>query len=217
MARFIYTAKKKDGELYKGSAEVADRFELYSLIRHDEGHLVSISEDTSSNIWNVEYWLAKLSSVSEYEKILFARNLGAMLSAGLTLSRALAVMERQTKNQKLLSMLNTISNAIRQGSSFHEALQHTNGMFSDVFVAMVRAGEESGNLSEALLLVADQLERAHNLKKKVRSALIYPSIIITAILAIGAFMMIEVVPSLAKTFIELKATLPLSKIGRAHV
>lgn len=210
MTRFIYTAEKKDGEVYKNSADVADRFEIYSLIRREGGRLISISEDASSNVWNVEYWSAKLSSVSEYEKILFARNLGAMLAAGLALSRALAVIERQTKNQKLVSLVNNISNGIRQGGTFHDSLQHSGSAFSDVFIAMVRAGEEGGNLSETLLLVADQMERVHNLKKKIQSALIYPSIIVFAILIIGAFMMVEVVPSLAQTFSELKATLPLS-------
>src|SRR3989344_660371 len=99
--RFTYTAEKADGEVYKSLAEAADRFELYGIVRQEGGKLISVEESGGTGWFSMSYWNAALSHISEYEKILLARNLGAMLSAGLALARALSVLERQTKNAKM--------------------------------------------------------------------------------------------------------------------
>ncbi len=210
MAHFTYTAEKSDGEVYQGVAEAADRFELYQLIRREGGKVTSVSEESKRGILSLEYWNSLFSSVKEYEKILFARNLGAMLSAGLSLARALAVMERQTKNPKLKSTIAELEGRVRAGDPLHTALALFPKVFPDLFVAMVRAGEEGGDLPASLLVVADQTERIYDLKRKIRSAMIYPVIILIAIVGIGIVMMIEVVPTLAQTFAESNAVLPLS-------
>ena len=150
------------------------------------------------------------SRIKEYEKILFARNLGAMLSAGLSLARALSVMQRQTKNLKLARTIGELENSVKRGDPLHKALEQFPTIFPHLFVAMVRAGEEGGDLPASLLVVADQTERIYDLKRKVRSAMIYPCIIVFAIVVIGILMMIYVVPTLASTFAESNATLPLS-------
>ncbi|MBI5470644.1 type II secretion system F family protein [Candidatus Kaiserbacteria bacterium] len=210
MARFTYTAEKNDGEIYKGVGEAADRFELYGQVRREGGKILSVSEDTSNVWWNIRYWNAKFSTVTEYDKILFARNLGAMLSAGLSLSRALAVIERQTKNVKLSMVVSQISSDIRHGETLHASVAKWPHVFPNLFAAMVRAGEEGGDLSASLTLIADQMERMYTLKKKIRGAMIYPCIIIIAIIGIGILMMIEVVPTLSATFKEMHAQLPSS-------
>jgi type IV pilus assembly protein PilC len=210
MARFNYTAEKAGGEIYKGVAQAQDRFELYEIVRREGGKIVSVSEDSSSKIWSIGYWNAAFSTVKEYDKILMARNLGAMLGAGLSLSRALAVLERQAKNPKLSATISQVGSDVRRGDTLHTALVKFPRVFSGLFVAMVRAGEEGGNLADALQVIADQMERMYVLKKKVRGALIYPGIIVCAILGIGVFMMVNVVPSLAQTFTEMNVPLPES-------
>ncbi len=206
--KFTYTAEKSDGEVYKGVAEAADRFELYGIVRQEGGKILSLEEAGGSGWRSMAYWNAKISRVSEYEKILFARNLGAMLGAGLALARALAVIERQTKNPKMSSVISQLSSDIRRGESFHAALAKFPRVFPKLFVAMVRAGEEGGDLSSSLAVTSDQMERMYDLKKKIRGALIYPCIILIAIVGIGVLMMIEVVPTLAQTFKEMNADLP---------
>ncbi|KKW30256.1 MAG: Type II secretion system F domain protein [Candidatus Kaiserbacteria bacterium GW2011_GWC2_52_8b] len=191
MARFSYTAEKTGGDVYKGIAEARDRFELYDVVRREGGKLIALSEESHNKKWSLRYWNAKLTTVKEYDKVLFARNLGAMLGAGLSLARALSVLERQTKNP-------------------HVALAKFPNMFSRIFVAMVRSGEEGGDLSGSLGTMADQMERMYQLKKKIRSALIYPAVVIVAIVGIGALMMVNVVPTLAQTFEEMNAELPAS-------
>src|SRR3989344_530586 len=102
-----------------------------------------------------------------YEKILFARKLGAMLGAGLSLARALSVMERQIKNPKMSPIVRELSSDVRRGDAVNVSLAKSPGVFSKLLVAMVRAGEEEGNLPASLAVVADQMERMYNLKKKV--------------------------------------------------
>ena len=210
--KFIYTAEKSDGEVYKGIAEAADRFELYSVVRREGGKIISVGEDAGSSMLSIGYWNAKLTSVKEMDKILMARNLGAMLGAGLSLARALAVLERQTKNLRLSAAISQISSDVRRGETLHASLNKFPRIFSNLFIAMVRAGEESGTLPDALKVVSDQMERMYDLKKKIRGAMIYPCIILVAIVGIGILMMIYVVPTLAQTFTEMNATLPTSTL-----
>ncbi len=210
MALFSYTAQKADGEVYKGTVETTDRFEVYQTIRSEGGHLISIEEVSNTKWWSISYLNKKFTTIKEYDKILMARNLGAMLSAGLSLARALAVLERQTKNPRLASTINQIAEAVRRGENLHSTLQKFPSIFSNLFVAMVRAGEEGGDLPGSLKVISGQMERMYELKKKVRGALIYPCIILIAIVIIGVVMMIVVVPTLAQTFAEMDADLPHS-------
>ncbi len=208
MARFSYTAEKAGGEIYKGVAEAKDRFELYGLVRQEGGKILSVEEARSGNWLDLGGWNISFARITEYEKILFARNLGAMLSAGLSLARALAVMERQTKNKKMAAVVAQVASDVRRGETLHAALAKFPKVFPNLFIAMVRAGEEGGDLPASLSVVSDQMERMSALKKKIRGALIYPCIILIAIFGIGVVMMIEVVPTLAQTFKEMNATLP---------
>ncbi|MBI2030290.1 type II secretion system F family protein [Candidatus Kaiserbacteria bacterium] len=210
MAHFSYNATKSNGEPYTGTAEASDRFELYQAIRREGGHLVSVKEERKNQYLSLQYWNLKVAHVGEYERILFARNLGAMLSAGLALTRALSVIERQSKNAKLTYVVSQVGSDVRHGDNLNTALSKFPDVFSNVFIAMVRAGEEGGDLTGSLTTVADQMERMYDLKKKIRGALIYPSVILVAMVGIAFLMMTEVVPTLASTFTEMKATLPAS-------
>lgn len=210
MARFTYTAEKAGGEVYKGVAQARDRFELYDIVRREGARILSVEEDSKKGILSFQYWNAKITTVPEYEKILFARNLGAMLGAGLSLARALTVLERQTKNARLSTVVADLSSSVRRGETLHAALAQFPNVFPKLFVAMTRAGEEGGQLSQSLIIVSDQMERMYVLKKKIRGALLYPAIIVIAIVGIGVFMMINVVPTLAQTFSEMGAELPAS-------
>lgn len=210
VAHFTYTAEKTSGETYKGVADARDRFEVYEVVRREGGKILSIEEDRSGSLWSMRYWNLMLTRVKEYDKILFARNLSAMISAGLPLSRALAVIERQTRNIKLQDVVAEIASAVRRGEPLHAAFGKYPRVFSSLFVAMVRAGEEGGDLAASLGLVGDQMERVYDLKKKIRGALMYPSIIVFAIIGVGYLMMTNVVPTLAQTFSEMKVELPAS-------
>lgn len=154
MGKFSYTAEKSGGEVYKGVATARDRFELYEIVRREGGRIISVAEESHKGILSLKYWNAKISSVPEYEKILFSRNLGAMLGAGLSLARALAVIERQTKNAKLSEVVSELSSAVRRGETLHSALAQFPHVFPKLFIAMTRAGEEGGQLSGSLQILS---------------------------------------------------------------
>ena len=163
MARFTYTAQKADGEVYNGTAIAQDRFELYNIIRREGGHMLSLQLDRSDNQLSPMYWLGKITTVPMQQKILFTRNLGVMLSAGLPLSRALAVMERQTKDSHLVHAISEISSDVRHGGTLHDSLQKYPKIFPRLTIAMVRAGEEGGDLSASLIVASEQMEHASDL------------------------------------------------------
>ena len=132
-----------------------------------------------------------------------------MLGAGLTLSRALSVIERQTHNRSLKKIVTDLEDQVKKGTGFHEGLARHPKVFSKLFVAMTKAGEESGKLSDTLAIVARQMDQSYTLTKKVQGAMIYPSIILSAIVVIGALMLVYVVPTLSSTFKSLGVELPL--------
>ena len=149
-----------------------------------------------------------IGTVKLSDKIIFTRNMAAMIDAGLTISRALTVMQRQMKNPIFKRTLKQIDDYIRSGSSFSDALRKFPKIFSPLFVAMVHAGEEGGVLGDSLRTIAQQMDRAYTLKKNIRGALIYPTIVIIAMVIIGILMLLYVVPTLSSTFEELGADLP---------
>lgn len=213
MATFHITAVRKDNESYDETIEAADRFQVYREIRKRGDHLVEINEEGKRNYLSLAFIDEALATVTADEKVMLTRNLAAMLEAGLTTSRALAVMEKQTRNKKLQSVLSSLISDVRRGGTFSASLEKYKNIFSPLLISMVRAGEESGKLSEALRVVSMQMDRANRLKKKIRGALMYPSIVLIAMVGIGILMLIYVVPTLTQTFEELGTELPATTQG----
>jgi len=207
MAIFRYKVIK-DGERLEDVREAADKFALSQALER-EGYAVIWVEDEANRKKEKIDVLAFLKRISTHDRISFARNLGAMINAGLPLTRALSVLNRQSVNQKLKEVLLGITTSISQGKTLSESLKLYPKVFSNLFVSMVKAGEESGNLSGSLRLVSDQLEKNYLLIKKVRGALMYPAVIFCIMMMIGILMMVYVVPTLTTTFQELKVQLPL--------
>jgi len=206
--QFSYIAQR-DNEVYSGVIDAKDRFEVYARIRAEGGEVISVKSAAASR-WSLSYWNERLSTIKEHDKIVMATNLAAMIEAGLSIARALAVVERQTKNPRLKSIVASIRGDIQKGEPLYVALRKHPAVFSNLFVAMVRAGEESGTLGSALRSVAEQLDSSYQLKKRIKGALLYPSIVLVAIGIIGFLLMTKVVPTLAATFKELGAELPAS-------
>ncbi len=208
MSHFIFKARKLSGEVYKGEKDANDHFELYKLLRDQGDEVVEYKEKKSSAKWNLNFSFSIFGAVKAVEKINFARNLGAMLEAGLALSRALVVIEKQTKNPAFKKIINSLIQEIDTGITLSDAMAKHPRAFPKLFVAMVQAGEQSGTLAESLKIVALQAESAYALDKRIKGAMMYPSVILTAMVIIGILMFVYVVPTLLKTFTELKIKLP---------
>jgi type IV pilus assembly protein PilC len=213
MTTFTYLGKRSDGTEVKETVDVADRYAVYEIARTN-GHTVSRIEETKafslSRLLNVDKLNVLLSRVKQDELVMLTKNLSSMLNAGLPLSRALSVIERQSKNPKLKETMKSVRESISRGDPLHVALKAFPKVFSRLYVAMVRAGEESGSLAPALETIGHQLERASSLRKKIKGAMIYPLIVISVMTVIGVLMMIFVIPTITSTFVKLEIELPLA-------
>jgi len=209
MPLFHYSALTSNGETVQGTKQADDRFALYKEIER-EGKTVTSYKEVQKGAFSIASLSHLFSHVSAEDVIMFARNVSAMIIAGLSLTRALAVMERQSRKPRMKEILSHLMEKIEKGGTFHDALSDYSTVFSSLMIAMVKAGEESGNLSDSLAVVAVQMDRAHQLKKKIKGALIYPSIILIALVAIGILLLTFVVPTLQATFEQLAIELPTS-------
>lgn len=207
LTKYRYTAVR-DGSEYTGVLKAKDRFAVYARVRSEGGEILQVERVSGLTLGGLKTINARLSTVKEVDKILFARNLAAMLSAGLSITRALSVADRQTKSPKLNMILKQLSSRVRKGDPLSSALAEHPSTFSHLFTAMVQAGEEGGNLAESLSSIAVQMDKSYKLKKRVKSAMIYPAIVLMAMVLIGYLMMTQVVPTLKKTFEEVGVDLP---------
>jgi type IV pilus assembly protein PilC len=214
MAKFTYTGTMKDGgQKVTETVEAADKYAVYSIARLS-GHIVTSVRTSDAfsfarfiNMEKINFFLTR---VKQDELVMMTRNLASMLKAGLPLSRALSVNERQTKNLRMKGIMKSVRESIGKGDPFHVGLKVFPETFSQLYVAMVRAGEESGGLAPALQTIATQLERSSNLRKKIKGAMIYPIIVVSVMLIIGVLMMIYVIPTLTETFRKMNIELPAS-------
>jgi type IV pilus assembly protein PilC len=208
--KFKYKAQDSKGDFVEEFAEAQDTFMLARNLKERDLILISAKPVDSSKFAHIIQSILNFGTVTTNEKIMFGKNLSSMLEAGLALSRAIEVIGRQSRNKKFKYVTNELNNSIKSGDSLSGALGKFPNVFSKLFVSMVRAGEESGDLVGALGIVSSQMEKTNELKKKIRGAMIYPGVIITAMLGIGIFMLIFIVPTLTKTFTELNVDLPAS-------
>ena len=207
--KFKYKIQDKNNEVIEGVAESTDRFSLARDFREKGQVPIMIEELDGKGGFS---FLKKnlFARVKLSEKIMFTNNLSGMLSAGLSLSRALSILEKQSTNQTFTDILHNLVDDISKGNTLSEAMKKYPKVFSGVFVPMVHAGEESGSLPNTLKEVGLNLKKSYDLNKKIKGAMTYPTIILCAMIVIGIFMMVYVVPTLTSTFKEIGSELPSS-------
>jgi len=205
---YKYQAKKITGEETSGTMEASSKTDLAVKLR-EQGYIPTLVKEKNEKSRSASF-LSRFGLVSGADKIMFAKNLGVMLSAGLPITRALEILSRQTGNRYFGQTIISLMNDAKKGDFLSGAMKKFPKIFSKLFVAMVKTGEESGQLSESLGLAGLQLEKDYILMRKVKGAMMYPAIILIAMVLIGVFMFIYVVPTLVATFKELNVDLPLS-------
>lgn len=151
---------------------------------------------------------ALTNRVGTKDKIIFSRQLSTLVNAGLPLAQSLRTVSDQTENKKLKSVINDVITSIEGGSTLAGAFAKHPDIFSDVYIALVTAGETSGTLDEALERIANQQEKDAELMGKVKGALVYPIIVLVVILGVVGFLLFTVVPQIEKLYEDLGAELP---------
>jgi len=208
MPRYSYLAKTRNGVSKRGVLEVKDEHELAKTLREEGCILIRAELDEGKK--RKEFPFSFSWKVSLVDKTMFARNLRVMIMAGVPIPRSLNILTEQIKSKKFKKALLKIKEEIIKGESFSTALSQHPSIFAEVFVNMIKVGEESGTLEEVLDVLTIQMEKEHEIKSKIKGAMIYPAVIISAMIVIGIIMLIVVVPKLSALFEQLNIELPLT-------
>ncbi|MEI6627284.1 MAG: type II secretion system F family protein [bacterium] len=158
----------------------------------------------------IDDYIQKIQKVPVTAKVFLLQNLSIMIKAGIPLAESLKTLTTQTSNKKLKMILTAVSDKINQGKNFGESLEDYKDDFDEMFINMIKSGEISGKLEETLKTLYLQTKKDYELKGKIKSAMIYPIIILCAMLGIGIFIMLFILPNLTKVFTDMNIELPLA-------
>lgn len=207
--QFTYTARDAQGKTLQGTIDSVSRFTAAKELR-DRGILPLSLTEIKTEVSFSDKFAKFFGKVKLHEKIIFTHNLAGMLKAGLPLFRAIEVLKKQNKNPALEDVFVGLLSTIDKGGTLSDGFAKFPKVFSPLMVSMVRAGEESGNLSNTLGDIGVNLQKTYDLNRKIKSAMMYPSIIVAAIFIIATLMLMFVVPTLTKIFKEFGTALPAS-------
>lgn len=196
---FSYIAIKRNGQTVNSEIEANDRAAAISALVNRDLKLVDIKEKNVKSSFS----FSRKKNVKSEEIVAFTRQLSAMVSAGVPILRALTSMSSHAESANFKNILNGVAKEIEGGRPFADALAKYPEAFNDVYVNMVRAGEAGGILDDILKRLALQQEKNASMKKKIKSAMTYPTVLI--VITIGAFfgLMIFVLPAIGKTIKDL--------------
>lgn len=209
MPLFKYKIISKAGSVKEGMMDAKDKFSLYHELKLDGSTVIYVEEEKTKGAFSFLTNIKFFDGVKTHDKIVFAKNLSKMLEAGLAVTKALSIMERQSRGS-LKKIIQSLIDSISKGKTLSESMKSFPNTFSTLFVSMVHAGEESGNLSLSLDNVANQMDKSYQLTRKIRGAMMYPAVIFCLMIVIGILMMVYMVPTLTSTFVGLGIKLPLS-------
>jgi general secretion pathway protein F len=211
MPLFRYEAVDGAGELRKEKIEAASQDAVIEQLR-DQGLMPISVEETTSSLLGQSLYLPSLGRrrVAQGEIAILTQQIAKLLNAGLPLDRAMTVLIGIAEEGEVKKLLTRIQEKVRGGSSFADALEAQGGVFSRLYLNMVRAGEAGGSLEVVLGRLSDFMERSKALRDSVKSALIYPIILMTVAGLSVAILLTFVVPQFQQLFEDAGEALPLA-------
>src|SRR5689334_25184647 len=203
MPSFAYVARETaSGREIRSSVEAATEQAAISALLNRNMLVVSIQEKIGKK------GKTGGGSVGLQDLVIFTRQLATMIDAGLAMVQSLQGLAEQTTNKVMRDVIKDVCTRVEGGDSFSEALQKHPKAFSRLYVCMVAAGEKGGLLAEILARLAVYLENAARLRKKVKSAMMYPTVVTVVAILITIFLLIKVVPVFGEIFSSFGAKLP---------
>ncbi len=209
MTKFSYKAKNKNGEIKAGVLDAVNEAALRKKLNESELTLFSLKEAKKNKDINIEF-ITKYLGVPQLEIITFIHLLTVMVKAGLSLSKSLDALARQTTNGKFAKIISSVNVDVTKGNNFADALARHPDVFDDLLVNMVRVGELSGTLDTILELSAEQMRKDYDLKSRVKGAMMYPAVILLVMFAVGIVAMVFIIPKLTAIFTSANVNLPAS-------
>lgn len=204
MPIFKYKAKNEYGESTSGKVEAVTEQAAAGLLRSRGLLVISVKPATET----FDTFGQMFGKASQDDIVTFTRQLATMITAGLPLTDGLRILDQEAK-PAMSKVITGIIREIEGGSTFADSLKQFPEYFSRVYIQLVRAGEAGGVMDEILERLADNLEKQKEFRSKTRGALIYPVIVIIAMLVVAAIMMIFVIPRLTEMYEDFGADLPV--------
>ncbi len=203
MATFAYVGRTRQGAVKKGELSAKNREDAIERLRKQSVTVNSIEEKGGKggdSIWNMEIGG---SSVSGKDIVIFTRQFGTMINAGLPLIQCLDILANQSENKTLRKTLADVKLQVEGGSTFADALRKHPKVFDSLYVNLIHAGEVGGLLDTILNRLSKHIEKAMKLKSAVKSAMVYPSVIVGVSIIVITVLMIWVIPTFAQMFAEM--------------
>jgi type IV pilus assembly protein PilC len=203
MATFAYVGRTRSGAVKKGELSAKTRDEAVDQLRKQSVVVTSLEEKKGGA---GGFDLSKISfgsGLTDKDLVVFTRQFGTMINAGLPLVQCLEILSTQSENKVLRETIGEVKTQVEAGSTFSDALRRHPRVFDDLYVNLVHAGEVGGLLDTILTRLAKYIEKAMKLKGQIKSAMIYPAAILGVAVVVIAVLMIWVIPIFAKMFNEL--------------
>lgn len=199
MATFAYVGRSKSGAVKKGELAAKSRDEAVEQLRKQQVVVTSLEEKAAGQGLSFSFG----SGVSEKDLVIFTRQFGTMINAGLPLIQCLDILATQSENAPLRKAIAEVKVQVEGGSTFSDALRKHPKIFDDLYINMVHAGEVGGLLDTILARLSKHIEKAMKLKGQIKSAMVYPSAILGIATIVIAVLMIWVIPVFEKMFKEM--------------
>lgn len=209
---FLYKATNREGKTVSGTAEVADKAALLALLHKEGLHPVLIETGSTKAKKSGGGFFSRKKKVKLADLVIFTRQLSTMISAGVPLARSLSALQGDAENPYMREVLGSITKDVESGLPLGDAFAKFPNVFSEVYVNMVRAGEEGGILDEILKRLATQVEQDASIRKKIKSAMMYPVVILAVTILAFFGIMLLIVPKIGKILLDLggpNAKLPI--------
>ncbi|MCK4298730.1 MAG: type II secretion system F family protein, partial [Planctomycetes bacterium] len=208
MPTFRYSARTGAGDNVNGTVSAGNQAEALGQLRSQDLTVISLREEIRRREFPLLGRGRLRARVSTEEMVVFTRQFSTMISAGIPLLEALEILAEQVENQGFSRVISRCVEKVRAGSDLSAALADHPGVFPDVYVSMIRAGEASGQLDDILNRLAEYQEAAARLKREIKAAMTYPTISLTLIIFIAMFLMLFIVPKFKEIYDGLNVEIP---------
>ncbi|MFH1412881.1 MAG: type II secretion system F family protein [bacterium] len=208
MPFFKYKVVNKDYEKEQGTIEAASEQQVENVLLEKGYQIISVRKSLSDQLFK-HHFNRFFNRVKAKDLVVFFRQFSVLISASITLTQSLRILSDQIENPSMRSILIEVSNDVDTGERLSDSMEKHGSIFSDFHVSVVRSGEKSGKLDESLGYLADEEEKNYDIVKKLKNAMMYPAIVLTAMITVGILMMIFVVPKLVDIFEEVGGQLPI--------
>ncbi len=208
MSTFVYKVRDVRGILSRGELEADTRAAVAASLRGKGLTVVEVNEKKKGGT-SLSEALSDMRRIKPRHITIFSRQFATMISSGLALLRALYILENQTQNPKLKTIIGDVKKDVEAGTALSDSLEKHPRVFGRLYVSMVRAGEAGGVLDETLNRVAAQLESEDNLRRTIKSAMVYPLLIASFAILVLTAMVFFIIPIFAKMYDQMGGQLPL--------